>query len=176
MFLETTLTPDLKQDLFFDFVFSNTFPWYWDGTVYHPENKHTALTHCTRRRAPNNAEEQGIKNSNYCDYVEGIFKQVCAQVDVYPKTIYRSSFNLTTYAPEKYSIPHVDHQFPHNNFILYLNEFTGAPTYVFDDDGKTLIYESKPEKNKAIIFPGNLHAQGFCAQYERRIILVVTFI
>jgi hypothetical protein len=175
VFLETTFTPNPEQENFIDFVFSDSFSWYWTNTIPIAENKHIALTHTTRARAPNNEQTWGTKNSDYCDILESIFIQACAQINIHPKVIYRSAVNLTLHSPESHSILHKDHQFHHNNFILYLNEFTNAPTYVFADDKKTLLYESVPAKNKAIIFPGNLHAQGFCAQHERRVILVVTF-
>jgi len=92
-----------------------------------------------------------------------------------PKTILRANLNNTGYYPDKHSFVHRDHEFEHKNFIFYLNDFTNGSTFLFDKDHK-IKKEIKAAKYKGVVFGGDLHAQGFCDVYERRLILVVTFI
>ena len=62
------------------------------------------------------------------------------------------------------SMPHVDHQFPHKNFIIYLTS-AGGSTFV---EGK----EHKPIEDQSMLFSGEHYIQ--LPKKERRIVLVAT--
>ena len=44
---------------------------------------------------------------------------------IFANCMYRINFNMTFYTSKKfYTLPHVDHNFPHNNMLIYFNEFS----------------------------------------------------
>jgi hypothetical protein len=179
MFLESKFQPNQTQEIFLNHLLSANFPWFWNATIMRRDDgtnsKYTALTHTFRSRLREDKLDWGTPNSEYLSVAESIFWDACLQSNVIPKIIHRSAANLNLPNKDKHTDIHIDHSFPHKNFILYLNDFTNAPTYVFSDDHKTIINESIPEKNKFVIFSGLPHAAGFCKENERRIVLVVTF-
>lgn len=99
--------------------------------------------------------------------------------------ICRAAVNLTTHVTDSlHGDAHVDHNYPHKVFLYYLNECSEGHTYIFGKyDGDRIKYNPgkanaiiRHEKNKAVCFDGlYYHAQGFCGNNERRIVLVVTF-
>lgn len=179
MFLEAKYQPNKEQQNFIDFLLSNHFPWFWNDSIMILDNgnksKYTSLTHCFRKRLDDDRPDWGTPNSEYLQIAESIFWHACMQNNIVPRVIHRSSANLTLPNKDEHTDIHTDHEFPHKNFVFYLNDFTDAPTYVFSDDGKTIVNQSTPEKNKFVVFPGLPHATGFCKENERRVILVVTF-
>ena len=66
----------------------------------------------------------------------------------------------------QYSMPHIDHRFPHYNMLIYLN----------DCDGETFIGDKcvEPEEDKVIVFEGNHHMR--LPTSGRRVILIATLI
>ncbi len=70
------------------------------------------------------------------------------------------------------SIPHVDHQFPHGNLIIYLNN-AGGSTFVKND----LTFQDEvhiPKEDDIILFTGEHYMQT--PKDDRRIILIATMI
>ena len=65
---------------------------------------------------------------------------------------------------EQFSNPHVDHDFPHVNFLAYLSN-TGGRTFV---DGE----EFNPSEDDAIIFTGKHYLE--LPKKDRRIVIVGT--
>ena len=72
---------------------------------------------------------------------------------------------------EKLTVPHYDHEFPHKNLLIYLND-AGGETVVFNDD-KTFTTHH-PQEDDIIIFDG-LHCFK-PPKKKRRLVLVATFI
>jgi hypothetical protein len=73
---------------------------------------------------------------------------------------------------DKTTVPHVDHNFPHKNIIIYLTD-SGGDTILYDDNKKVKSIHS-PKEDDIIIFQG-VHAIT-PPRKERRIIFVATFI
>lgn len=88
--------------------------------------------------------------------------------------MYRLNVNMTFYSSQStYTLPHVDHDFPHNNLLIYFNEFSGGEIKVYKDK-EWHIY--KPEEDDVVLFSG-LHCHRPPQQPgEFRKILVTTFI
>ena len=162
--------PEKQEQELFDFVLSSDFPLYYQRTT----TEYKGFAHTLMYRNEQNLPVNGTPNSDVYPYFEQILIKSCEQVGIKLNSIYRGSINSTVYSPDKYGQIHTDHDFPHNNFILYLDEFTDAPTYIFDKDNN-VIKTSSVGKNKFIIFSGEPHAQGFCAPNERRTVVVFTF-
>ena len=116
---------------------SPNFPWFvvYQNSKKLGEAQEFYLSHGLRSRYEEEEPVAGVINSSICEEFEDIFLQICADNGVEVNTIFRSNLNLTTHIPKKYGWVHTDHEFEHRNFILYLNDFTNGPTYVFDDDG-----------------------------------------
>jgi hypothetical protein len=121
-----------------------------------------------------NINEEGVVNSPYYYAAIKIFRRFCEENNIPYSKILRAALNVSHHSTYKYGAIHVDHKFPHYNFLMYLNDFTDGNTYIFDDN-LDLLEEVIPEKNKVVVFDGKKHAQGFCAPNEKRIVLVVTF-
>jgi hypothetical protein len=94
--------------------------------------------------------------------------------DIKVNTIFRVGFNCTWYNTHDNAGIHVDHEFPHKNFIMCINSPTSGDTVVYDKDNIE-VGRVKPEQYKAVVFSGDPHTHEFCAPDERRVILVATF-
>jgi hypothetical protein len=165
------LTPEQKD--FTEFVLSDGFPWFYQWST--DATKYLFFGHSLMNRNPEGAAIEGNKNSDYYDICYSIFKDFCDQNNIKVNTVLRAAVNHTSYHPDKMNEIHLDHDgIAHNNFIMYLNDFTGGSTYLFDDD-HNMIKEIIPAKNRAVIFGGFPHAHGFCSPDERRVALVFTF-
>jgi len=168
MLIENKLFTNFQQQKFLNYVMSPEFPWYYttSGTgvmIF----AHTLLSR--NRIYPYN----GDLVSNHWEKAEDIFLSFCEQNKINVKSIYRACFNLTIAQNIEYSNIHVDHHWPHHNFILYLNDCTGN-TLLFDDE-ENVVKEVSPEVNKVFIFEKQKHSNRFCLPGEARIILVITF-
>jgi len=159
-----------EQEEFIDHLLSDDFPLYYGDAT---ENYKT-FSHGFLIRNKNKDDNVGIVNSTYWENVHKLFKEICAKYNVEHKIIYRAALNVTTFDRNKMGNLHTDHPFPHKNFIIYLNDFSDGSTYIQDEETKEII-EVKAEKFKAVVFDGLPHAQGFCGNGERRVVLVVTY-
>jgi len=90
------------------------------------------------------------------------------------KTILRSSLNLVVHSNYEFTVPHVDHFFPHWNWVMYLNTVENAPTVLFDENME-IIESVQAEEFKSVIFPGVTHAHKFPPINQDRCVCVFTF-
>ena len=158
------------QEKFIELLLSDNFPLYYqEGTGTYKVFSHSFLS-----RNKNEDDNFGIINSNYWEPIYNFFKDICAKHGVEHKIIYRACLNVSTFDKNKMGGLHDDHRFPHKNFLMYLNDFSDGSTYIQDKETEE-IKEIKAEKFKVVIFDGQMHAQGFCGNGERRVVLVVTF-
>ena len=167
-----------KQNDFIEWVVNGYhFPLYSFYSNTHGEHVNPVFGHIFRDRPENNTkmDEWGTPNSEHMEMFESIFKDFCYQNNIKWNRILRSAVNFTTHQPSdsKHFI-HRDHSFPHNNFLMYLNNCTGGETQFFDDDGR-LIKTVYPEKFKAVVSESELHSGGYCGPHEIRVAFVVTF-
>jgi len=157
-----------------------TFPWFYIGSTvdYHdPEHDHEYFIHTLVHRIENSSDEsiESRINSRFFSFFNKIFFRVCEKADIYPKKIFRAAVNLTLHQPVDHGGIHLDHFFEHKNFLLYLNDFTGGSTYVYNENHE-VIEEIQAKKNRAVIFDGKYHAASFCAPKEKRVVAVFTFL
>ena len=108
-------------------------------------------------------------NSSHVDEMERVFREIAYANDIDPQVIYRMNANAVY--PTENNLPsplHVDHDFPHNNMVIYLTDPQGGSTMV---EGK----EYMAQEDDVLIFDGKSH----CARPPRkdvRIVLVITFL
>ena len=161
-------------------ILTTTLPWYFNQNTIDNNrinyNDNRVFTHVllNRYEATKSLEIESRITSEYFQFFMNIFKNFCVKNGIKFKNIFRMSLNLTFNEPNEYGVVHVDHNFEHKNFILYLNDFSKGSTFIFEDE--KIIEEIPARKNRAVIFDGLKHAQGFCLQGEHRYILVVTFL
>ena len=74
----------------------------------------------------------------------------------------------------EFSIPHLDHHWPHNNWIMYLND-NSATTVLFNED-YTIDCEIPAVKYTAACFKGQWHAHRYPKGLDQRLVLVFTYI
>jgi len=177
--LETNVNPDDNfQSLIDGIIYNKYFPWYF-GSTANNEYQNKMFFHALMLRENNdentNIPVRGKVNSEYYLFFEDVFLKICESKKIPVNVILRANINNTYHMPDKHCPIHQDHPFPHKIFLWYLNEFTGAPTYLFDDEDN-LIKELQVGKNKVNIFDGQKHAHGYCAPGEFRMALIFTFI
>ena len=142
-------------------------------------------SHCLLERATLTIPYSSV-NSHETKCAAEIFNQIMVHNNLSYKTLYRMNLNCTSYVGKKLSPPHVDHDYPHQNMIIYLSKFDGGKTHVFKKkwpESELTIkptdmkYSFKGEEDDIITFDG-LHYH--CMQppdiNQRRIILVATYL
>tara|TARA_B100000683_G_C12293640_1_gene475095 strand:- start:222 stop:773 length:552 start_codon:yes stop_codon:yes gene_type:complete len=171
-----------EQEQFIEWVVNGEdfplFSWFSDtaagidgGKKINPIFAHTLRT----RGSDHTKDVWGTPNSDYVERFEGIFKDFCKENNIKWDRILRSAVNFTTHQPkDSECFIHRDHEFPHRNFLMYLNEWTSGETQFFDDE-RRLIKIVHPQKYKAVVSDSELHTQGYCDPHQRRVVLVVTF-
>lgn len=167
-FKEVDYQPTEQEQNFLDFMCSDNFPLFFQPTT---SLKLMMYGHTLLNRNKLSLEN-GFINSNYFEQAKNIFLNVSKNLIKVDK-IFRAAVNNVPHFPLKHSDIHVDHDFPHYNFVYHINE-TNSPTYIFDD-GENLIFQSLPKKNRATIFSGMKHAAGSPEPFKHRIVMVFTF-
>ena len=160
-------------------VLSCDFPWYWNETST-GENFSTEMEnsphfgHSVVRRPNNYGDDYKylfpIVTSNYSDECNQVLSQIFEFNQIRVNCVYRISFNLTLPFSDKPIPAHQDHNFPHANLLIYLNNADGE-TVCLNDTGKQVHY---PSEDGIIIFEGTHY--HFLPKKKRRVVLVATFI
>lgn len=173
LYLETSVSLNEEEQKTVDDVFSNEFPWFF-SYAKQSTNEFGIFCHVLMNRNNEVANAPGVVNSYKYEDFKNIFLKVCKANGIEVNVILRAAINRTFHIAEKFGHIHQDHKFPHKQFIWYLNDFTDAPTYIFDEN-MCLVKTTCVGKNKAVIFDNQFHAQGVCAPGETRIAVVFTF-
>ena len=155
-------------------VLSGEFPWYFQREKNLDESAFYFLVHTLMHRNTDKEQIEGNINSPYYDECINIFKKFCEDNNIKVNTIFRAALNCTMHNINDITRIHTDHDFKHNNFIFYINEFENGQTCIFNKD-HNLIKKIEPKLHNAVVFSGEPHAHNFCKPNERRVILVVTF-
>jgi len=161
----------------------STFPWYWEKNAVMKEpgkgDDINFFGHTLIKRFENRRLGEELYQSSACEFFVPIIDRFFKKHKLKYKEILRASINLLYPQKIKQSEPHVDHNFPHNQIICYLNE----------SDGDTVILKKKikggkfkhkeiarvsPEPFKILYF-GYLPHYVIHPTSGRRIILVMTF-
>ena len=105
-------------------ILDENFPWYY--TPYSTSYKYPFFSHSLKPR-------NGEKNSPWYDMFIDIVDSFCQIHDIKYTEISRASLNLVTYHSDRCTDFHVDHDFAHKVFLIYLT------------DGETLIKKDGKE-------------------------------
>tara|TARA_B110000285_G_scaffold54179_1_gene61705 strand:+ start:450 stop:974 length:525 start_codon:yes stop_codon:yes gene_type:complete len=132
------------------------------------------LTHCVLPRPENRSVT--YEKHPFWDKFENILINFCQNNNLACSEIFRISINLTYYngTVEKSPI-HIDHDFEHNQLIVYLNNTLDKNCSTVLLNGKDEIYgEVNPEKYMGLCFPKMRHYLKF-PKIGERYVLVYTF-
>jgi hypothetical protein len=185
---------NLREQEFIDQVILGTkFPWFWqDRQTFGDEDdipeaikKYTdcyngqflshTLLHRTEIETVKHTERPIHEVSQHFEFFLELFHRCMIENNLKYKNIFRANLNLTWNGSNLHSAPHLDHHWPHNNFIMYLTTCDQAQTIVWPENFSTS-YMIPCVKNTAAIFKNQWHAQRYPAPGSRRVVLVITYI
>jgi len=164
-------------------VFGLYFPWFVnyqevtvvsdiDPRIVDKTANPSFFGHRLMQRSPASGKPGEVSSKHYTVF-EDIFLRWCKDNNYPVRTILRAALNVSMYNDAEFSLPHHDHDFPCNNWIMYLNS-VDAPTLLFDDNYN--IIDSIPaEQYQAVAFPSILHAHKFAPVNKLRYVVVFTF-
>lgn len=175
-------------------ILGQMFPWYYIGKQtmnksldYLPEpiRPHIKqinspfLSHTLLMRTEDETiDHQSRPLNQYSQYYEffiEIFHRFMVENRMSYKKIFRANLNLNWYNGIEHTEPHRDHEWPHHNFIMYLNTCEQGQTIVWPDDFSAS-YMIPCEEYTAVTFREMWHAHRFPAVGSRRVVFVVTYV
>jgi len=175
------------------YVLGPYFPWFWQDHQTFNDDPNLPLVVKEKTKFYNGPflshtllhrnEDENIKHterdskdiSTHFEFFLEIFHRFMADNNLKYNNIFRANLNLTWHASDLHSAPHLDHTWPHNNFVMYLTTCDEGHTIIWSDDFSTS-YTIPCEKYTAVTFKQQWHAQQYPVQGSKRAVLVVTYI
>jgi len=146
-------------------ILSGDFPWFVGKNDF--DNFHF-LSHPFLTR-PESGPKYPTVTSVYVDLAYQVFVEICEQNNINVECVYRMGANMVfpSVNSDLVSNPHVDHQFPHSNMIIYLTS----------SGGSTIVGEHKyaPVEDGVFVFEGESHYHEL-PKVNPRIVFVATFL
>ena len=130
-------------------------------------------THQLITRSQNPASSGQVVSQHY-EFFADIFYSWASEHHIPVDQVYRASLNCSHPSEYDYSMPHLDHQWPHNNWIMYLNTVPDAPTVLFDPSLAPYA-EIACEEFMAVSFPAQYHTNKHSHSMLQRFVCVFTF-
>jgi len=131
------------------------------------------FSHCVIERATGKFPCSKIA-SYYSEQMVDCVLEILDHNQININNIFRMNVNMTYYVENPlYTMPHIDHDYPHNNMLIYFNDVSGGEVKVYKDN-KWHIH--KPNEDDVILFSG-LHCHRTPQKPNQfRTALVTTFI
>ncbi len=150
-------------------VCSADFPWYFIPKTTHNKTEHDLswFCHTCLERPERDGNGYSVPTSPYCPQTVSVVREILQANSIELFTMLRACFNMTTPQLDvARSVEHVDHDAPHQNLIIYLN----------DCDGDTVVEGESvsPEEDKVILLKGSHYIKT--PTIKERVVLVATFI
>ena len=164
---ENLLTTEEKEYIE-NTVLSGDTPFWWIKESVIGEGK-PIFVHILIHR-----ESQQILSAEYAAFFQKLAQRFATRYKIPCNVFLRGSLNLT-YPQSGRSAVHVDHNFPHYQFLLHLNKADGGSTLILDSKGQ-VIKTISPKQFKGFGFKGGLpHCMTF-PNTGRRVVAVLTFL
>tara|TARA_B100000579_G_C22355779_1_gene631565 strand:- start:56 stop:577 length:522 start_codon:yes stop_codon:yes gene_type:complete len=147
-----------------DLILSPHFPWYVSNA--HNTDDFKFFSHIFVKR-PGEGTLFPVSQSSHANLVNTVLGQILYLNDIDISCLYRSNANLVPPSLEvKRTTEHVDHEFPHNNLLIYLT----------DSGGKTIVGNESydPKEDDVIMFGGHSHCIE-TSHKKNRVVIVATF-
>ena len=135
---------------------------------------HTLL-HRTEIENVKHTERPSNEISQYWEFFLEIFHGFTVENNIKYTNIFRANLNLTWYNGDWHTAPHLDHDWPHSNFIMYLTDCEDGQTIVWPEDFSTS-YMIPCIQYTAVTFKQHWHAHRYPAAGTKRLVFVVTYI
>ena len=113
-------------------------------------------------------------NTPYASLFLDIFETFCRKAKIKKTQIYRAALNITFPTGPKKCAIHSDHDFPHRQLLIYLNDADPNSKTVILNDKKKIIKKIKPQKNTGVMFGPYPHYH-ILPKSLYRAVLVYTF-
>jgi hypothetical protein len=151
-----------------------TMPFYYQSNSTE-NDKLSFLCNVIKDRPEYTQPNQKI-NSPYYGTFRDILITFCTKNKINFREILRIAVNITYNNAAQTCPIHNDHDYPHKQLLLYLNDPLDkeSKTVVLDDDKKTILKEITPERFKAVCFDNKPHYHYYPKMGER-IVAVYTF-
>lgn len=178
-FLKEIQNPLTENYLYLkQYILSDQFTWKWcqSSTNGPGASGYTNVPfygHCILER-PNHSREAPLYSrvrSDLIDVASNVIKEIFLYNQIDINCVFRINANCIHRVDSNQSVPHIDHDFPHKNFLIYLNTCAGD-TLVYDNDDK--VFSFTPKEDSVILFDG-CHSAGQPEIGERRVVFVATY-
>lgn len=174
------------------FVMGPNFEWFWQNhqTVNDEESVKAGIPEELRNHTKfyngpffshtllyrqEKEDGQDRRISKHFEFFIEIFHRFMKENNLKYTKLYRANLNLTWYNGEEHTAPHLDHEWPHSNFIMYLTSCDQGQTIVWPDDFSTS-YMIPCIEYTAVTFNAHWHAHRYPAVRQKRLVFVVTYI
>ena len=153
-----------------DLILSPHFPWYVSNA--HNTDDFKFFSHIFVKR-PGEGTLFPVSQSSHANLVNTVLGQILYLNDIDISCLYRSNANLVPPSLEvKRTTEHVDHEFPHNNLLIYLTD-SGGKTFVETEQDSGSYEYHDPKEDDVLLFAGRHYNETPAA--KRRVIIVATF-
>lgn len=154
-------------------IMSPNFPWnYYGTTIQNQTDDLHLMSHCFLAR-PGQENPYTKSLSEHTPLAAFVCQQILGMNEIEVHMFYRIAVNLV-FDTEGTSVRHVDHEYPHENLIVYLNKFDKGRTLVYDNDDNE--YSVTPKEDKAVTFNGSYQHCHESSSNGRRIALIATYL
>ena len=160
-----------KNKKFIKHVFSNV-PFYYHKSTDTSVKDDPFLSHIVIKRPESRKKTEPYINSPCYKDVVDILNNFTRKNNITYKEITRAALNFSYANGTKTCGWHMDHDFPHWQLVVYLNDCDKDSFTVLKENNK--IINIKPAKYKGVCFTRVKHRMIFPKQKER-VILVITF-
>ena len=154
-------------------VLNDNFPYFFNSNTL--TNKDDAFfSHQVLQRlelSPNYTPVNSEAFAPTIDILNNFVNSISEKVNFYTRISYNMTFNN---GYEK-SGTHIDHEYPHKQIIIYLNDADKKSKTCIVDEKDKVIKSISPEKYKGICFDAQRHF-NYNPTTKHRLILVATFI
>ena len=173
MILDKNFLSKDSIDFIENYILSADCPFYMQkGIGVGDDTKN--LTHVVLPRPETRSDT--YEKHPYYDKFENILVEFCKNNNLACSEIFRISINLTYYNCERVnSVTHIDHDFEHNQLLVYLNNpLDKNCSTVLLNNNDEIYGEVNPEKYIGLCFPKMKHYLKF-PKIGERYVLVYTF-
>jgi hypothetical protein len=153
-------------------ILKSNFPFYYQNYSI-PNDKNEILTHVVIKGPEYRKQNETFSDSNYLNIFIDILNTFCKKNNILVNEIYRIGVNLTFNNGVKKCQTHIDHDFPHKQLLIYLNDIKDKNSYTVLINKKK-IKKIKPVKYKGICFD-NVPHYHYYPKKGARIVAVFTF-
>lgn len=192
--LHSPIEVNLREREFIEkYILGPQFPWFWqDKQTYGDEDdipeqmkpfvrshngqflSHTLLFR-TEIESVKHSERPSNEVSPHFEFFLELFNRFMVNNNLKYKNIFRANLNLTWHNSNLHTAPHLDHHWPHSNFIMYLTSCDQGQTIIWPDDFSTS-YLVPCVQYTAVTFKKHWHAQRYPTTGSRRLVFVLTYI